>query len=1409
MLYPAKIFRSLLFIWLLISASIYHVVYSQTIRINEVMSSNRDIISDDDGSFEDWIEIFNFGDEPVNLEGFGLSDNYEEPFKWVMPAYELQPDEYLLIWASGKDRTTTPGSMQNGIQRLYYPGIPGNSVDDLVNHPSFPDNPASRNVVFNHFEAPTNIADNYGQHMYTWVTAPATGNYIFWIASDDNSRLYLSSDDSPDNVQLIAHVPGWTNPRQWDKYSQQQSGQVFLQQGQQYYLSALMKEGIGGDNLAVRWRLPDNTIEEPLSVSHCYIPSGRWHTNFRLSSDGEELILTAPGGQRIDSMPPVPIPTNISFGRISGGGNDWFYFENSTPEAPNPGQGLSGMAEKPAIFPSSGIYNEPVTIEIISPEDDVQIYYTTDGSFPDANNGNLYTGPFTINNTVYLRAIAVRQGSLQSEIAAATFSLAHQDVKGFSSNIPVMVIHEFNTPITPGDRTPAFMTLLSSETGERINITDTPGFDGRIKINIRGSSSQAFPKKGFGFHILEEDEGNRKVSLLGMPEEHNWVLHGPYSDKTLMRNAYSYSLSNDVGQYSPRTRFIELFMHNGSGPLREEHYHGVYVLTERIKIAPGRVEIEDLDFHHNSYPEVTGGYIFKIDRLNPGDFGFYTARGSHYVFVRPNEQDITPAQRDYLISFLDSLETVLFQGSPNNPPGDYTQFLDKRSFIDMHLLTEITKEIDGYRLSTFFYKDRNGKLHSGPLWDFNLSLGNADYLEGWLPQGWYYPLISTNQYLRGWYNRLFMDENFTEQYNRRYRNLRQTAFSNGHMLGKVLEYHSLLNEAQQRNYERWPVLGSYVWPNWFIGDTWDDEVFWMMDWIEARLEWMDSQLGEPYTMLHYWNFNDESDFLTPTYTINNANIEINEAPQSEITTGTGQDFTGINSRNGDKPGLHLRVNNPVGTEIIFHVPSTGYKDLLFSYESRRSGSGSNRQYISYTVDGTNFTAFDTIVIKEYPKLYQFDFKEINLSNNNPDFAIKITMHQESDATGGMSGNNRFDNVTLDGEALHGTNRPPIQTSWFPETMKLIENENDKIIDLNYFFKDPDGDDLEYTIATEQSYPATISSDQGEVIIQPQLRGGTQVNVTASDGVNPPLKASFYLLVYPKAADISENQSLKFDYWSPDEPAGSFPDHMLFVQSTEDDPGPGTALFHAYHIPPEDYASADESNIGFPYRNTRRTRINGLGNNGISFINTGRGRDLGAAVIAVNTKDLSQLYLNWQASTVIANSRAYGLRLQYRKGPGEQWRNWTDSEGNIVEYHRNETAGHTQDFKDISFPSDLLDIPYAQIRWLYYFTGLQLDEQSGARDMLALNRINISVTPVDFDDNSDVIGEKGLKAFPVPVTSGILNFNKNISGSVYDMTGRKLFDFINKNSIQVHHLSQGLYILQTFEGESLRFIVSNP
>jgi hypothetical protein len=1370
--------------------------------INELLASNNAIIADEDGAFEDWIELLNLGAEPVNLEGYGLSDNPGSPFKWVFPDYVIEPGEHLLIWASGKNRKPPKNEEINGLQREVYLNIPGASVDDLLAHPRFPGQPSSRNVLQNFFEAPRDIGDNYGQRIYGWLEAPATGNYTFWVSGDDNTRLFLSPSADPSAAALIAQVPGWTHPREWNKYAEQQAAPIFLQAGQRYYIQALMKEAAGGDHVAVRWRLPNGQIQEPLEAAHCFIPGGALHTNFRISAAGETLSLTAPDGTLADQVPAIALPTDISYGRLPNGTGPFVLFEEATPGAANSSQGFADRLDKPEFLTAPGAYPGSVQVSLHTEEAGAHILYTTDGSRPTASNATVYTGPFQLSNTATVRAVAARAGSMNSAIAAATYNITTGALAGFSSNLPLMIINQFDQPIGPDEKTIAYLTLVDQATDGRYHLTSANPLNSRINIEIRGSSSQSFPKKGYGFHLFNEDGTNRKEVLLDMPAEHNWVLHGPYSDKSLMRNALAYEIAREMGNYTPRTQFVELFLHDGSGLLGNPHYHGVYLLVERIKIAPGRLELAELEPHHNQEPEITGGYIFKKDRLGPGESGFTLDRGNLYAFVRPQEESITLEQRDWLRQHLNAVDAAIMGPNFMDEQAGYRAFIDPATFIDYHLMTELTKQIDGYRLSTFFHKDRNGKLKLGPIWDYNLSWGNADYLEGWDPEGWYYPLISSEEYLDGWFSRLFQDEEFQRQYRHRYTQLRQSIYSNGHLIGKLREKQALLTEAAGRNFQRWPVLGQYVWPNWYIANTYAEEIDWMQEWMERRLEWMDGQLLDSSEVLHYWNFNIAADFAAPSFTVGGAALSIEPGPATEVTTGTGQDFSGLNARFGDPAGSHLRVNNPIGSTLTFALPSSNYQDLVFAYETRRSGSGANRQYLSYTIDGTTFLPLDTLAVTEAPTLITYNFTDSAGVNDNPAFAIAIQIDQFDDGTGGTVGNNRFDNVTLDGVPLETANFPP-SVAFDPALIELIAAGGTFSLDFNTVFTDPEGDALSFEATIEDETLAALSIQGSQFTLGGLRQGETAILLTADDGNNLPVELKVRILVYPPAFDLNA-ADFQFVFWDAENPEGAFPDHLLFLQSAQNDPRLEDELLFAYYIPHNDYASGDSGNIGFPYKNESRTRINGLGEEGISFINTGRGRDLGAALLNVNTTGIDSAFVSFTAGTLRANSRVYHLRLQYKTGLAGEWMDVQDGQGNPVEYQRTPEAGDVQVFERIALPAAALGQPDLFLRWKYYFTGQQLDMSSGARDMLRLD--DIFVTSEVISSIREAEAGPRLVVFPNPAQRGILYFNRPASGVLTDLAGRPVWRVQKDTQMDLSALPAGMYVFVSEEREVVKIVL---
>ena len=389
--------------------------------ISEFMSSNSNTISDEDGDFSDWIEIKNTSDAPVNLEGWGLSDNDAEPFKWVFPVVTLQPQQHFMVWASGKDRKPDQTGLSGGIRQEVFLDLSGTSISHLTNSPNYPGNPSYIHRITDLFEAPIDVNDNYGQRMHGLLLAPQTGNYTFWISSDDNGHLYLSTDDQPANAVLIANVPEWTNSREWGKYASQQSAPIHLTAGQYYYISALMKEEGGGDNLAIGWQLPDGVMQRPMPASHIFTAPGELHTNFSISSDGEPLLLTNPQGETIHLIEPVELSSDLSYGLITGQ-EGFFYFNTPTPGQPNTTSGYNEILTGNITFShTGGFYSDAIELTMTSDQTGAAIYYTLDGSEPDHTNTSgtpyqyknnypgggllnrstqthIYEGPITIND---------------------------------------------------------------------------------------------------------------------------------------------------------------------------------------------------------------------------------------------------------------------------------------------------------------------------------------------------------------------------------------------------------------------------------------------------------------------------------------------------------------------------------------------------------------------------------------------------------------------------------------------------------------------------------------------------------------------------------------------------------------------------------------------------------------------------------------------------------------------------------------------------------------------------------------------------------------------------------------------------------------------------------------------------
>ncbi len=218
---------------------------------------------------------------------------------------------------------------------------------------------------------------------------------------------------------------------------------------------------------------------------------------------------------------------------------------------------------------------------------------------------------------------------------------------------------------------------------------------------------------------------------------------------------------------------------------------------------------------------------------------FRTTRTNQFYFVEPEPDEITAVQKVWLKKHLNDLEAVLYGPDFRDQTKGYRAFIDVDSFIDYHLLTEMTKNVDGFRFSVFFHKDRGGKIKADPIWDWNLSFGNANGKQGWMPEYWLWPQLDDKEYT--WYRRLFDDPDFGQRYVDRWMQLRTNIFASNRVLARVDGMAALLHESQKRNFEKWPILGRAINPNYFVGSSYEEEVTWMKTFIQTRLDWIEKQ----------------------------------------------------------------------------------------------------------------------------------------------------------------------------------------------------------------------------------------------------------------------------------------------------------------------------------------------------------------------------------------------------------------------------------------------------------------------------------------------------------------------------------------------------------------------------------------
>lgn len=403
----------------------------------------------------------------------------------------------------------------------------------------------------------------------------------------------------------------------------------------------------------------------------------------------------------------------------------------------------------------------------------------------------------------------------------------------FSSNLPIMVIEtENNQPIVDEPKTSAHMGLIFNGNGER-NSSNDPfnAYDGNIGIELRGNSTQGFPKKPYNFETRDTAGENLNTPLLGMPEENDWVLRASYLDHTFVRNGLADFMSRETDRWACRTRHVEIIV-NGE-------YQGIYILMEDIKRDDNRLDIAKLDSNEISGEDMTGGYIWEIT-------GFESSFGESRKIKYPKLVDIRPEQLQYIKDFDDAFRNKMRASASvyANPNSGYVEHINVESFVFEALVQEAMRNSDAYGWSGYFHKDKNALIHAGPVWDFDQSAGNSSYPDNGVVEGWMMEHPSTSNTPFFW-RLLLNDPYFKYSMKLRWEEMRSDKFSNEKLFAYIDSVAITLSEAQTREFAKWPVLGADIWRE-TIGfqdrNTYQKEVDYLKTFLAARWNWIDNQL---------------------------------------------------------------------------------------------------------------------------------------------------------------------------------------------------------------------------------------------------------------------------------------------------------------------------------------------------------------------------------------------------------------------------------------------------------------------------------------------------------------------------------------------------------------------------------------
>ena len=840
---------------------------AQDVVISEFMAVNNSTLADEDSDYPDWIELYNATSRGINLAGWSLTDDASDLQKWLFPVTNLPPHGFLVVFASDKNRAVAGQPLHtnfklDGDGEYLALGRPGAGVAEYAFAPIFPAQSADQSYGINWTVEttviPTNVAckawvpadgalgttwvHRAGFNDGAWQTGTSgvgyeaerfDGDYIGLIGLDLQSRMY--------NTHPTAYV---RIPFDFTPSADVASAALTLMYDDGYV--AYLNGSPIADDLAPAtpaWnsfsagQRADSDVLEPSTIPVPGAPS--------LLVSGENVLAFHLMNRSLGSSDLLLVPelTVAQYGLGSLTALRYF-------TVPSPGErnttGYLGTADEPVFSRSGGTVATGFSLTLATPSPEATIRYTTDGTLP-AVTSTPYASPIPVSATTLVRAQAFEPGLAPSAVRTETYLFVDASAQSFVSDLPLVVVDNLGAGDIPNlePKQNAVIAFFDKPPAGNTTLLQAPSVQSRVGIRRRGESTlrPTNKKPNLGIETRdEEDDVARDIEPLGLPAESDWVLFAPWKwDPAFIRNTLAFELGNQMGEYASRTRFVEVFLNVDGGALTSTDYAGVYVLEERIKRDNDRVDIATLRPGDDTEPAISGGYIFRKDKVDP-DKPEFSAGGVTLQWMDPPSDELTTTQKTWLSGYINDFYAALNNARFMDPEEGYAPYIDSDNWVRVNILNMFMKNIDWPALSTYFHKDRDGPIRQGPAWDFDRSSESKDIRDD-AYDTWDAGAAFFSQY---WWSRLFQDPNFWQRYIDIWQTLRDSTLSGSNVVAVIDAQTNQISNAVARDYARWPVA-SYAEHHPRTGSngldgTWPGEVTYLKWWLANRLAWVDGKM---------------------------------------------------------------------------------------------------------------------------------------------------------------------------------------------------------------------------------------------------------------------------------------------------------------------------------------------------------------------------------------------------------------------------------------------------------------------------------------------------------------------------------------------------------------------------------------